>query len=178
MGVENRASAEEVACYRALLQVALESTGEDAESAAGMAAAYFGDLGDGDPRSAMHDPLEVAFDLLGLDPDAPEAAEAWRRYKAVEAGIRRDHAAREAPTAEDRPSPAPPTVSGLIASLRRMNEEIRCDGERTAAHTYPSQVRFVDQEGNAYRLVEMEPEMHLNCGCWTGILFRLEREPD
>lgn len=78
----------------------------------------------------------------------------------------------------DDPKPQPITVSGLIERLAYYNKEIMCNGTKTASHTYPSSVMIWDDQGNAYRIVEMEPRTHLGCGCWTGVDVCIERVAD
>ena len=82
------------------------------------------------------------------------------------------------PTAFPGSGHGPPALSELLGKLRPMEAEIGCDGKRTAAHTYPSRVVFRDAERNAYVLKDIVPEAHMGCGCWAGVHFVLEREPD
>lgn len=67
------------------------------------------------------------------------------------------------------------TVTEFMRKLDTFVREIGCTGTGTGSHTYPSTVEFWDRDGNAYRIVDIEPRTHLGCGCWTGIEFRLER---
>jgi hypothetical protein len=70
------------------------------------------------------------------------------------------------------------TVKEFFEYLEGYRKEIGCDGERTAAHTYPSRIRFRDRDYNTYTLVEIEPEQHMGCGCWVGIGFVIEKDPE
>jgi len=77
-----------------------------------------------------------------------------------------------------------PTLSALLDRLQIMQEEVGCDGEKTAAHTYPSSVRFridgddadMDIEIELESVDDIEPESHMGCGCWTGVVFVLKRK--
>lgn len=70
------------------------------------------------------------------------------------------------------------TVTDFMSRLKTFVEEIGCDGATTAAHKYPSEVRFRDDDGNWYRLLDIEPRTHMGCGCWTGIEFVIQKESD
>lgn len=71
-----------------------------------------------------------------------------------------------------------PTVTEFMERLKTFIDEIGCDGKTTAAHKYPSVVRFRDVDGGWLRIIDIEPQQHLGCGCWTGIEFVLQREAD
>lgn len=72
----------------------------------------------------------------------------------------------------------PPTVSDFLVKVEEYRKEIWCNGKRTASHTYPSAVEFVDKDRKEFRLVGDSPITHMGCGCWTGIKFVLERVED
>jgi|CXWL01.1.fsa_nt_gi hypothetical protein len=70
------------------------------------------------------------------------------------------------------------TVTKFLAMLNDMQKEIGCDGEKTAAHTYPSRVSFVVDDADDdsdYVISELEADVHHNCMCWVGIRIHLKK---
>jgi hypothetical protein len=64
------------------------------------------------------------------------------------------------------------TVSEFLEEVKRLQEEIGCNGTRTGSHTYPSSVKIYVEGPDDFpdfEIDRLEPQMHLGCGCWTGI---------
>lgn len=70
------------------------------------------------------------------------------------------------------------TVYEFIEELKKLNEEIYCDGKTFGSHKFKSHVRFVDEDHNSYELDEIDVDTLAGCGCWDGICFRLRKEKD
>ena len=67
-----------------------------------------------------------------------------------------------------------PTVKEFKEIVDYYQNEVYCDGERTASHSYPSKVDIimVDDDNNidyGYELVGHDIITHMGCGCWTGM---------
>ena len=71
----------------------------------------------------------------------------------------------------------PLTLKEFFDRLNSIIEEIG-GADKVASHTYAPFLRVsIDDpyDNNEYEIVNLEPDMHLGCGCWNGVNIVLRK---
>ena len=69
------------------------------------------------------------------------------------------------------------TLKNFVDRLNYILEEIGA-ADKVASHTYAPFLRVsIDDpyDNNDYEIVDLEPDMHLGCGCWNGVNIVLRK---